>query len=70
MLEREEILELLRSLVEEAGLAVLMTVPDMPAALGSDQLRALSGGRLSSASTEPAADDDNVIDFPGYQRSA
>jgi ABC-type lipoprotein export system ATPase subunit len=67
--EREEILELLRSLVEETNLAVLMTVPDMPAALGSYQLRALSGGRLL-APPETPDEKTNVIDFPGYQRSA
>lgn len=70
--ERDEILLLLRSLVEETGLAMLMTVPDMPAALGSHQLRALSGGRLISPSPAPEAPDgdDNVIEFPGHQRSA
>jgi ABC-type lipoprotein export system ATPase subunit len=67
--EREEILLLLRSLVQETEVAVLMTVPDMPTALGSDHLRALSGGRLIAASHGPDGDD-NVIDFPGYQRSA
>jgi ABC-type lipoprotein export system ATPase subunit len=67
--EREDILELLRSLVEETNLAVLMTVPDMPAALGSYRLRALSGGRLL-APPETPDEDTNVIDFPGYQRSA
>lgn len=67
--EREEILELLRSLVEEKNLAVLMTAPDMPAALGSHQLRALSGGRLLEPPTPPD-EETNVIDFPGYQRSA
>jgi ABC-type lipoprotein export system ATPase subunit len=67
--EREEILVLLRSLVAETNLALLMTVPDMPTALGSHQLRALSGGRLL---TPPSAPDggDNVVDFPAYQRSA
>jgi ABC-type lipoprotein export system ATPase subunit len=74
--EREEILLLLRSLVEETKVAVLMTVPDMPTALGSHQLRALSGGKLlapPTAATPPSADPGgggNVIDFPGYQRSA
>jgi ABC-type lipoprotein export system ATPase subunit len=67
--EREEILLLLRALVGETSLAVLMTVPDMPTALGSHQLRALSGGRLITPSPGPQ-DEDNVIDFPGYQRSA
>jgi ABC-type lipoprotein export system ATPase subunit len=71
VLEREEILKLLRSLVEDVGLAVLMTAPDMPAALGSDQLRALGGGRLVKPALPPSdGDDDNVIDFPRYQRSA
>jgi ABC-type lipoprotein export system ATPase subunit len=72
VLERDEILLLLRSLVEETGLAMLMTVPDMPAALGSHQLRALSGGSLISPSAAPHAPDgdDNVIEFPGRQRSA
>jgi ABC-type lipoprotein export system ATPase subunit len=67
--EREEILQLLRTLVQDTNLAVLMTVPDMPAALGSHQLRALSGGRLIAPSAGPEGED-NVIDFPGYQRSA
>jgi ABC-type cobalamin/Fe3+-siderophores transport system ATPase subunit len=70
--EREEILFLLRALVEETKLAVLMTVPDMPTALRSHQLRALSGGRLLTPPPEAGDDDgeDNVIDFPGVQRSA
>jgi ABC-type lipoprotein export system ATPase subunit len=70
--ERDEILLLLRSLVEQSGLAMLMTVPDMPAALGSHQLRALSGGRLISGATSPEAPDrdGNVIEFPGRRRSA
>jgi putative ABC transport system ATP-binding protein len=67
--EREDILLLLRTLVLETNLAVLMTVPDMPTALGSQQLRALSGGRLITPSSSPEGED-NVIDFPGYQRSA
>ena len=58
--EREEVMALLRALVEETNLAVLMTVPDMPAAMRSHQLRALSGGRLLGPPPSP----DNVIDFP------
>lgn len=75
--EREEILLLLRSLVDETGVAVLMTVPDMSSAMGSHQLWALSGGGLitqdGSAGDAPPTDhdgDDNVIKFPGYKRSA
>jgi ABC-type lipoprotein export system ATPase subunit len=68
--EREEILLLLRALVEETELAVLMTVPDMPTALRSHQLRALSGGRLLTPPPDEPDGEDNVIDFPGVQRSA
>jgi hypothetical protein len=48
-------------LVEETNLAVLMTVPDMPAAMRSHQLRALSGGHLLVPPAPP--NPDNVIDF-------
>jgi ABC-type lipoprotein export system ATPase subunit len=70
--EREEVMELLRALVEETDLAVLITVPDMPAAMRSHQLRALSGGRLLAPpiAPEPRAGTGNVIDFPGSERSA
>lgn len=75
--EREEILLLLRSLVEETEVAVLMTVPDMSSAMGSHQVWALSGGGLitqdSSDGDAPPTDhdgDDNVIEFPGFKRSA
>jgi predicted ABC-type transport system involved in lysophospholipase L1 biosynthesis ATPase subunit len=76
--EREEILLLLRALVDETHLAVLMTVPDMQTAVRSHQLRALSGGQLlvppDAPDGEHAGGDDarhgNVIDFPGIQRSA
>jgi ABC-type lipoprotein export system ATPase subunit len=68
--EREEVNELLRSLTGEEGLAVLMTVPGMPAAMGTDEIKVLSGGRLLEQSSEPAPQA-NVIDFPGsWERSA
>jgi ABC-type lipoprotein export system ATPase subunit len=71
--EREEVMELLRALVEETSLSVLITVPDMPAAMRSHQLRALSGGRLltpAAAPAAPGAAGATVIDFPGSERSA
>jgi ABC-type lipoprotein export system ATPase subunit len=70
--EREEVMELLRTLVEETNLAVLITVPDMPAAMRSHQLRALSGGRLLAPPPAPGPPHAgaNVIDFPGAERSA
>jgi putative ABC transport system ATP-binding protein len=67
--EREEVLRLLLSVVEETGLAVLMTVPDMPAAMRSHQLRALSRGRLLVPEVPPDSGG-KVIDFPVNQRSA
>ncbi|HEY2140639.1 MAG TPA: ATP-binding cassette domain-containing protein [Solirubrobacteraceae bacterium] len=67
--EREEIIGLLRQLVEEANLGVLMTAPDMPATMRSHQITALSGGRLLKAPGASGADD-NVVDFPGRKRSA
>jgi ABC-type lipoprotein export system ATPase subunit len=52
--ERERVTELLHSLVDEQSIAVLMAVPDMPAAMRADQIFSLGGGRLGSASTPPA----------------
>jgi ABC-type lipoprotein export system ATPase subunit len=74
--EREETLQLLGSIVEETGIAVLIAVPDMPAAMRSHQLTALSAGRLLPAmgSGSPVASQPpgrgNVIDFPVSERSA
>jgi lipoprotein-releasing system ATP-binding protein len=67
--EREDVNELLRSLTGEEGLAVLMTVPGMPAAMGTDEVKVLSGGRLLTQPREPAPQT-NVIDFPSRERSA
>lgn len=67
--ERDEVVLMLRSLAEEADLAVLMTVPDMPTAFGSHQLRALSGGRLLTAPPRPERED-NVIDLRSRERTA
>jgi ABC-type lipoprotein export system ATPase subunit len=72
--EREETLELLGAIVEEAGIAALIAVPDMPAAMRSHQLTALSGGRLLAAvgsGTPPQTPRrGNVIDFPVGERFA
>jgi ABC-type lipoprotein export system ATPase subunit len=67
--EREEVLQLLLSVVEETNLAVLMAVPDMPAAMRSHQLRALSGGRLLTPAPPPPRGG-NILDFPRSERSA
>lgn len=67
--EREDVNELLRSLSGAEGLAVLMTVPGMPAAIGTDEIKVLSGGRLLAQPSEPVPPT-NVIDFPSRERSA
>jgi putative ABC transport system ATP-binding protein len=67
--EREEVNELLRSLTGAEGLAVLMTVPGMPAAMGTDEVRVLSGGRMLAPPRQPTPEA-NVIDFPRRERSA
>jgi ABC-type lipoprotein export system ATPase subunit len=53
VVERERVTELLRSLVEEEAIAVLMAVPDMPAAMRAHQIVSLGGGRLAGASESP-----------------
>ncbi|MGA2164542.1 MAG: ATP-binding cassette domain-containing protein [Solirubrobacteraceae bacterium] len=52
--ERERVTALLHSLVDEEAIAVLMAVPDMPAAMRADQIFSLGGGRLASAPSPPA----------------
>jgi ABC-type lipoprotein export system ATPase subunit len=51
--ERERVTELLRSLAEEDAIAVLMTVPDMPAAMRAHRITSLGRGGLSRASQTP-----------------
>ncbi|MGA8365488.1 MAG: ATP-binding cassette domain-containing protein [Solirubrobacteraceae bacterium] len=67
--EREDVNDLLRSLSKAEGLAVLMTAPGMPGAMGSDEIKVLSAGRLLTPPGEPAPAT-NVIDFPSRERSA
>jgi ABC-type lipoprotein export system ATPase subunit len=67
--EREDVMELLRTLAQESELAVLSTAPDLSAAMGSHQIKALSGGRILEP-PEPSDRRGNVIDFPGTERSA
>lgn len=51
--ERERVTALLRTLADEEAVAVLMTVPDMPAAMQAHQIASLGGGRLARASEPP-----------------
>lgn len=67
LLEREEIIALLRLTADEAGLGVLLTVPDMPSTLHADRVGSLSDGRLllSETSWPPM---DNVVSLPDRGR--
>jgi ABC-type lipoprotein export system ATPase subunit len=67
--EREELIALLRRLAEEAGIGVLMAVPDIPEMMGAHQIRALSAGRILAPPDAPLRLG-NVIDFPSTERSA
>ncbi len=53
VLERERVTKLLRALAEEEAIAVLMAVPDMPAAMRAHQILSLGAGRLARASELP-----------------
>jgi putative ABC transport system ATP-binding protein len=50
IVDRERVVGLLRSAAEEAGIGVLMAVPDMPAMLHAHDVRLLSRGRLVAPS--------------------
>lgn len=71
-LEREQTTHLLRSLADERNLAILMTVPDMPAVMRAHQIASLGGGRLSMAPVQPGleADRGNVIHLREREQSA
>ncbi len=69
LIERERIVGLLRSFTDRGSLAVLMTVPDLPATLRARDVRSLSGGKLLAPEAPPGGRG-VVIDFPGSERSA
>jgi ABC-type antimicrobial peptide transport system, ATPase component len=69
VLQREEVMGLLRSTAERDWLAVLITVPDMPSMVHAHRIGSLSDGRLLVPSgTSPERD--NVVEFPGHGRAA
>lgn len=68
LLQREEVMRLLRIACDEDGLGVLVTVPDMPEMAHADQIAMLSDSHLIFPPPEPSGD--NVIDFPANEQSA
>jgi len=62
MIEREQVLSVLRSVADEAGVAIVMTAPDAPNLLQSHRLMSLDGGRLIKPRSEQRG---TLIDFPG-----
>ncbi len=66
MIEREQLLGLLRSVAEDAGVAVVMTVPDAPDLMQSHRLMSLDHGRLVKPRSEQRGE---LIDFPGGRTS-
>jgi ABC-type multidrug transport system ATPase subunit len=69
VLQREEVTALLRSAADQHGLGILITAPDMPEVAHADRIGSLSDGRVT-LSREPRGGGENVIEFPGKQRSA
>jgi putative ABC transport system ATP-binding protein len=61
----ERIGRLLRSIAEEDGLAVLMSVSDADATTWFDRVATLAGGELLVPPSTVAQPGGNVIDFPG-----
>jgi len=59
--EREGTMALLNRLATQEGMAILMTAPDMAAAVGAHHVHVLSGGELLPAGPPP---DDNLLRFP------
>ena len=67
VLQRSEVMRLLRIACDEQGLGVLVTVPDMPDMTYADQIAMLSESRLVFPEPDGPG---NVIDFPAHERSA
>ena len=65
--ERETVIALLRSIADARGMAVLMTVPEVPDMLRSHRVMSLSGGELIQPS-QPAPGE--VIAFPRRREGA
>jgi putative ABC transport system ATP-binding protein len=65
---KQEIGDLLRSLVRELGFGVLMSVSDLETALVADRVWSLTRGGLMLMSDQAGATDAEIIDFPNAVR--
>jgi ABC-type lipoprotein export system ATPase subunit len=61
LIEREQVLALLRSVADEAGVAIVMTAPDAPNLMQSHRLMSLDRGLLIKPRSEQRGE---LIDFP------
>jgi ABC-type lipoprotein export system ATPase subunit len=69
VLQREEVMGLLRHAADDEGLGILITVPDMPQMAHADRVGSLSDGRLTLSSDSPQGHG-SVVDIRGRQQSA
>jgi ABC-type cobalamin/Fe3+-siderophores transport system ATPase subunit len=71
-LQREEVMELLRSLAEQQNMGVLVTVPDMAEMVRAHRFRSLSSGRLLAPadSSVPEGGVGELIDLPKRRHQA
>jgi putative ABC transport system ATP-binding protein len=67
LLERGEIATLLKSIAEEAGVAVLMTAAEVTEIQGAETIWSLAGGRLVGRAAPPGA---TVVAFPTRSAAA
>ena len=68
MIDREQVVGLLRSVAETNDIGILMATPDMPSMLQAHQVRALTRGRLLPPAGAPE-DDRTVVPFRSSPRS-
>jgi ABC-type multidrug transport system ATPase subunit len=66
--DRAAVIGLLREVAEQAGLAVLLAVPEVPAALHAHQVRILANGKLIGAM--PSDESGTVVEFPRKREPA
>jgi ABC-type lipoprotein export system ATPase subunit len=65
--ERESVIALLRDIAQDAAIAVLLAVPEMPAMLHAHQVRILANGKLIGP---PPQTDTNIVEFPHTRKHA